>query len=211
MREMLGLALLGLVQLWELTLSKILTKTRRFLPLLAVSFLEGGRDEYTPGFEESKEGNLFSKLTEMVQWMCSSYAKRKICLSLQAAALTVPRRKLPGQGFLNLSSSCFLPSQEFLLQSRLINSTLCTILHMGSRSTTPAAPSAALGASQTFLKSRSPPGAAPGVHRGCASGIANYWTLWAALLNSAALRAQKQLTLGCPTNIQASPELAVFQ
>lgn len=102
----------GVVQLGDFRLGKILTKKARFLPLLVVSLLERRRDEHPPGFEESKAGHLFRKLTEMVQRICSLYVKGKVCLSLLAAALTLPRRKLPGQGFFNFSScrqSCFLP------------------------------------------------------------------------------------------------------
>lgn len=109
---MLGLAQAGVVQLGDFRLGKILTKKARFLPLLVVSLLERRRDEHPPGFEESKAGHLFRKLTEMVQRICSLYVKGKVCLSLLAAALTLPRRKLPGQGFFNFSScrqSCFLP------------------------------------------------------------------------------------------------------
>jgi len=121
---------------------------------------------------------LYRKLAEMVQCICSLYVKGKVCRSLQAAALILPRRKLPGQEFLNFSSyrqSCFLPLQgEFLLQSRLINSLLCTILFFGSCSTVPAVSSAVLDTSQKCLKSRSPPGAAPSVSwAGCAARIPN--------------------------------------
>lgn len=92
---------------------------------------------------------MFRKLTEMVQRLRSLYVKGKVCLSLQAAALTLPRRKLPGQGFLNFSScrqSRFLPLQRgILLQSRLINSLPCTVLYSGSRSAVPAVPFCSVG------------------------------------------------------------------
>lgn len=162
---MQGLAQAGVPQQCEFSLSRMLTGEARFPPLFVVPFPLRGRDLWG-------EGNLFRKSRRwcsLLQYMCKGKA-----LPLSSGC-RFPRRKLPGQGFLNFSlhgQSCFLPKQREFLQCRLINSVPCTASSFGSCCS--AVPFAVLATLQMYLKPRSPLGAAPGVHQpGCAPGMAN--------------------------------------
>ena len=108
---MQGLAQAGVPQQCEFSLSRMLTGEARFPPLFVVPFPLRGRDLWG-------EGNLFRKSRRwcsLLQYMCKGKA-----LPLSSGC-RFPRRKLPGQGFLNFSlhgQSCFLPKQrEFLTES----------------------------------------------------------------------------------------------